>query len=209
MHGTLLVDFGENRAYSVDGPTPENKMATLQETITLEKSPAGSEETFARLERFFMANGYTIADISRVPIADDGEGAEEREGDEMTESVLFERGKEGNGWWSSDMTELFARIKASSSASGKVILRYEIEVTGQRLTEEDLGFWRREREAAAAYAAGEEDEEPEDLREGEKERAKGRWSSTLGTSIRGFFGAFVILFMLLILAQRLGFFPFR
>jgi hypothetical protein len=176
-------------------------MATLQETITLESEHEDSEMIFARLERFFLANGYAIADIARALDPDDEES-------EVTREVLFERGDEGNGWWSSDMTELFSRVKASAASSGKLVLRYEVDVSGQRLTEEDLGFWKREREAAAAYAASEEDEEPVDLREEEKARAKGRWSSTLSSSLKGFFSAFVILFMLLILAQRFGFFPF-
>jgi len=168
-------------------------MATLQETITLEGPLDDPEAAFARLEHFFLANGYLVSTLEELD-------------DDTTASISFERGESGNSWWSSNMTELHSLVKASALGSGGIVLRYEIEVSGQRLTPEDLDFWKREREEAIAFASSTQEGniEPIDLREEEKERAKGQWRSTMGTSLKGFITAFVILFMLMIIAQRMG-----
>lgn len=170
-------------------------MATHHLSAKLEPEPGGVEELAAwieRLRRFYLANGYEL------------EREQGAQGDLAPSRLVMRRGAERAGWWSSDMTELLARVDISQAAGGEQLsLVYRVDVRGQVLSEQDQGFWERELEAAQAFAAGDR-EQPRDLREEEAERARGRTRETMSSAVRGFVIAFMVLFVAALLLHRVG-----
>lgn len=80
------------------------------------------------------------------------------------------RGRHDTGWWSSDMTKLHAEVTAVYR-SDSLEIDYEVDVSGQRLTEDDRAFWDRELDAAAEYVMHPH-RTPRDLRHEEAKRAE-------------------------------------
>ena len=171
-------------------------MATHHLSAQLEPE-RGDDELAAwieRLRRFYLANGYELE-------REQGGGADDEDGPSR---LVMRRGAERAGWWSSDMTELLARVDISrASGGGQLSLIYRVDVRGQVLSEQDRAFWERELEAAQAFAAGDR-EHPEDLRQEEGERARGRSRETMSSAGRGFVIAFLVLFVAALLLQRVG-----
>ena len=116
----------------------------------------------------------------------------------------------------SDAVEKGARIQARAEAPEQgcfapATVLVDVDHSMQVMQEETFGpvvavMKVKSMEEAIAFASSTQEGniEPIDLREEEKERAKGQWRSTMGTSLKGFITAFVILFMLMIIAQRMG-----
>lgn len=86
----------------------------------------------AMLADFFEANGYTRC---------------------ATETLEFERGERGAGWWNSAMCALYTRVSVQLDEQ-RLTLRYVIDIEGQRLNEEDRKFWTREAEHLCGYLRG-------------------------------------------------------
>lgn len=115
---------------------------------------AGREDALARLAAFYEANGYEVTHY---------EGGAAR-------LASYRRGKEGAGWWTNDMTELETVVDVEPVGDGRGLrLRYRVDVTGQRLKDEEREVWRREATAAAACVGG---GAPQDLRPGEAARVQ-------------------------------------
>ena len=122
-------------------------------------------EAVDRLEEFYTHNGYEVAE------------------DELTQPDLarFVRGEEGVGWWSSNMTDLYARVTLRESGGG-IDIDYLIDVSGQHLTEGDHAFWDRELDEAVRFARGDVSE-PKDLRRAEEKRTDEGFESRMSTAI--------------------------
>ena len=150
----------------------------------------------ARFEEHCSLNGYTPAASA-----------------ELLDAWRFERGRRGSGWWSSDMSKLFAvltlELKPLSSAdddhepklSASVTL--EVDTRGQHLLERDEAFWRGELEAIRALLEGAE-LAPRDRRLEESARARTGRRETLQLSVYGFLITFLVLFVIVLVLTRLG-----
>lgn len=140
-----------------------------------------------RLVEFYLHNGYALSEGQDQPLS-------------------FHRGKAGAGWWSSDMARLQTEIVAQQTGPS-LTLNYSVEVKGQRLTDVDRAFWKREARAAEQFIL-QEIEEPLDLRPKEAARAKkvqeklrsrGKWAGI---------AAFLIVAALGVITERMGCNPF-
>lgn len=149
--------------------------------------------TFAeRLERFYAHNGYDKVSPSLR--------GEESAWEELS---AWERGKRGSGWWSSDMSQLFARVSpAIDPRTSAIRVVLTVDTTGQHITEEDVAFWRTELAALGAYLEG--DAELVDLRAAERARASAGRKDTVRLSLYGFMITFVLLFVLVLVLHRSG-----
>lgn len=107
-----------------------------------------------RVVEFLEANGYVRQD----------------------DTLRFARGEEGAGWWSSAMCDLKTSLEVQLSDDAVKVL-YEIDIEGQRLSEEDRKFWPGEAEHLSGYLRG---GPLFDLRHAEQKRA----AKTRGSSIR-------------------------
>ena len=106
------------------------------------------------------------------------------------------RGKPGEGWWASDMTDLGV-VAELTLASDRVEAILVVDVRGQLLSSGDRAFWQSEAKSASAYLSGVS--EIVDCRMAEvlrgqsvsrSIRSTARWSGALvfiGLSILGFF----------------------
>jgi hypothetical protein len=72
------------------------------------------------------------------------------------------------------------------------------------MTSEDLTFWRIELTALQAFM-GDSDSVAKDLRKAEHKRARQGRRETLKLSVYGFFITFSLLFIIMIVLQRMGF----
>jgi hypothetical protein len=124
---------------------------------------------------FLEANGYTRQD----------------------DTLRFARGEEGAGWWSSAMCDLKTALTVELSAEAAKVI-YEIDIEGQRLSEEDRKFWPGEAEHLCGYLRG---GPLFDLRHAEQKRA----SRTRGASIRLAMTAGFAIFCLIIVLHFLDF----
>lgn len=180
--------------------------ATLQELVEFQGCFPDRALVSERAERFFDTNGYTLESIQ-----EDAQG--------VFLGAKFERGKRGNGWWSSDMSELHARVELLLTPEDELRLSYTVDVRGQHLSAEDRAFWKSESAEALRYIgrASEEEggageplpvlhgDEPKDLREQERARASTRSRATLFSSVKGFLMTFMVLAIMMIVLYRMGF----
>jgi hypothetical protein len=135
------------------------------------------ESVLARLEEFYVANGY---DYGPETGSDD--------------TTLLVRGKSGSGWWSSNMTELASEVRLVTRAN-TVEIHYDVDISGQYLTDEDRTFWDNEIAKAATFGRGEL-QKPPDLREAEEQRAEKGFGGRLYV---GVWGAFLVAVVILLL----------
>lgn len=150
-------------------------MATHETSFTITGPfAAGEDAPLARAARFYEANGYTC-------VARDGDDAGAR---------TATRGRPGAGWTSSDMTTLHT-VVTITEAPEALELAYVVDVTGQRLSDEDRRFFEREAKAARAYLRGKH-EAPMDLREAERQRAEGISAASMRMAWRWGVAAFAI-----------------
>lgn len=116
--------------------------------------------------------------------------------DESQGRYIFVRGKSSAGWWSSNMADLHTTITLELGPT-EAKLHYRVNVTGQRLLDEDRAFWRKEAQALAATV--ERGAEFVDLRPAEARRAeevsKNLRSSGIWYAIAVFFALMVALFV--------------
>ncbi len=179
-------------------------MATHLETRDIE-GPFPHGDPFERARHFYEANGYVVE--SEQERLDDTDAATPGE----VERLVLQRGEKGAGWWSSNMTDLLARVDVRRTQDGGVGVVCRVDITGQIMKEPDEAFWRREVDAAAAYIVGEvEDPQapPRDLREEESARAAETFRGTLRTGLRGSILAFLVLCALLLVLYRIGLITF-
>jgi hypothetical protein len=142
-------------------------MGTHRQTRSIETNEELEFDPLELAQEFYEANGYEVDPSS-------GEGA-----------LVMTRGKAGNGWWTSDMTELLATARVLHRHTA-LMVTCEVDTTGQHFVEEDEAFWSRELDALAAYVRG-EDQMPEDLRADEGARARSRSRSSFSTGLYGMF----------------------
>jgi|SRR5690554_38888 len=92
---------------------------------------------------FYLGNGY---DFDPHAPQSDPSNTEEQ----SSEPTRLVRGKRGNGWWSSNMTELHTQVVIQPREDALEIA-YTVDVSGQILKDEERAFWTRERQAAEKY----------------------------------------------------------
>jgi hypothetical protein len=186
-------------------------MATFSTEKTIE-GPFTTSTPIDDLIDFYLANGYRpvydatapsegtdqtpLGEPHDQPIEAPDEQPFELPDPEATDAVTLEvaRGRESAGWWSSDMTRLPVRVQALRR-DGEIQLRYEVDTTGQVLTEEDRDFWTDELRAAMRYLRNPA-RRPPDLRHEEAKRAEQIRRRMLSYGIWGAIIAF--LFVLLV-----------
>ena len=163
-------------------------MGTHRETRSIETNEELEFDPLELAQEFYEANGY---DLDATAEVEDG--------------VVLTRGKAGNGWWTSDMTELHASVRVLRRHTALMVTS-EVDTSGQHFVEEDVAFWSRELDALERYVRG-EDEMPEDLRGDEGARAKSRSRSSFTTGVYGMFMAgftIIALFMAFQLYVRMA-----
>lgn len=168
-------------------------MATLHETSEID-GPFATDDPVRRLVEFYVANGYKV-------VEHDGEAAALDDAQPLPASadqVRLERGKSGNGWWTSNMTELFTYVRLQRHDE-QVHIAYEVETTGQMLNDIEQTFWRREAQWARRHVNADDDEPPRDLRDEEAKRAKQQTSSLVSVGLWGAVLAFLVLSSLILL----------
>jgi len=115
---------------------------------------------------------------------------------------VFTRGEEGGGWWTSNRAELPTRVEVRVEQD-TLTVHLEVNVTGQRMVDEDREHWVREVAALRAWLQG-KDDAPRDLRPRELKRASERFRQTLVTGILGFFIAGFTVICIMLLLQLTG-----
>lgn len=95
--------------------------------------PEECEHPMDELKIFFRTNRYAL----------------ESEDEEEGKAVLV-RGQKGKGFWTSDLTVLPTRLELELMDEF-IWARYEVDTSGQRLTDEDRSFWTREATAAITF----------------------------------------------------------
>ena len=138
------------------------------------------------LLEFYRRNGYDYA----VPVEADDPGEDVADDDSLT----LVRGRPAAGWWSSDMTKLPTRVEIEPHDQ-QIRIHYDIDVTGQHLTEEDRRFWEREIGAAIEYLHH-PNRSPRDLRHEEAKRAEQIRRRMLSYGIWGGVIAFLLILLM-------------
>lgn len=158
-------------------------MAFHEETfhLDIDEDIAGVPEV---ITAFYTHNGYIT------------ESADEAAG-----KYIFVRGKTGAGWWSSNMTELHTAVTVEISAT-KATIDYRINISGQRLLDEDRAFWKKEARALAASV--EQGAELVDLRPQEALRAQNLAKDLRSSGLWYGVAAFVAIMVALFVANFLG-----
>lgn len=129
-------------------------------------------------------------------------GYEERAGDELRE-VWMERNRHESSWFTCSMAELPTRIRIQRRED-RLQLDYAIETSGQHLTEEDHGFWRRESGRAEAFARGHG--ELVDLRPEEEARADAVQWEMRTTAMKAAVLVMIVVFLVGIVGMRIEIF---
>lgn len=183
-------------------------MAEYTNSETLD-GPFGAENPLDPLVEFYRTNGYLIEEWSENPSdAADSDDAESSEASDTSEAsdddarspaissgeVRLSRGEPNAGWWSSDMTDLSAEVHATYE-SGTLEIDCTVDVTGQKLSEDDRAFWQRELDAATEYVRHPH-RTPRDLRHEEEKRAEKLRRRALSYGIWGAVVAFVLVVLI-------------
>src|SRR5690554_4049976 len=101
------------------------------------KNIAAIDDPVELLIDFYLGNGYDF-DTQR-PSTDTSDADD---ADELTaEATRFVRGKRGNGWWSSNMTELHTQLVIQAREDA-IEIAYTVDVSGQILKENERAFWK-------------------------------------------------------------------
>ena len=135
------------------------------------------------VKQFYQTNGYEA-----VPQADD--------------LLQLRRGKKRAGWWTSNMTELWCQVTVKQSPQS-LQLSYEVDTSGQILSDEDRAFW--DREVAALKSFLHEGGEPVDLRAQEATRANSVTGEHRKLGLKATAMVFLIVSILAIAADRFGY----
>jgi hypothetical protein len=178
-------------------------MATLRETGEI-KDLSEIDDPMRRLVEFYLANGYRLSErngefasegVASEGVASEGVASEVGSPEDSSPThVRFVRGKAGNGWWSSNMTELHTHVDLARDDE-TVRVAYEVDTTGQILTEVERSFWQRERQFAERYLRGSTDA-PHDLRAEETDRADEKSRGFLSFGISAAIAVFMIIIFL-------------
>ncbi len=169
-------------------------MAIHRETSQID-GPFATDDPLGRLVEFYAANGY---DMVGADADGEVEPAEDPAEPSTRERLQVRRGKAGNGWWTSNMTELLTTVSIEHDAE-QVRLNYEVDITGQLLNDVEKSFWRRESQWARRYLCDEDAVEPRDLREDETARADQVSSSFISVGLWGAVLAFLVIASLILL----------
>jgi len=165
-------------------------MGSTYTTERGEEGPFRADTPMKRLIEFYRANGYELVD-ERID--------DDRISDHPGESVVMARGNSQAGWWSSDMTKLSSRVEAYRNTDEQTLaLEYQVDTSGQHLTESDRQFWDREMQAAFDHLRN-PSRTPRDLRHEEAKRAERIRRRILSY---GIWGA-IITFLLIVLVNVL------
>ncbi len=140
------------------------------------------------LTEFFHYNGY------RRKYSEEPNDPGDTDADEAPDERIFVRGRTAANWWASNMTKLPTRVEIRRDDDALEI-SYEVDVTGQHLTDDDRDFWRRELDAACEYLRN-PSRTPRDLRHEEAKRAERIRRRMLSYGIWGAVGAFLIILLL-------------
>lgn len=121
--------------------------------------------------------------------------------DEAEGRAVFIRGKSSAGWWSSDMTNLHTVVTVSIKRT-QARLDYRVNITGQRLLDEDREFWKKEARALAATV--EQGAEIVDLRPEEARRAEALAKNMRKSGVWYGFAIFLTIIIAFLVANFLG-----
>lgn len=166
-------------------------MATHHQTGELE-GPFATDDPVRLLLEFYLANGYRLVERDGAqPAATDADDPAQVPDTQGLASARLERGKAGNGWWTSNMTELHTVVDIAVDDDA-IMLNYEVDTSGQMLNDVERAFWQRELEWASRYAQG-KIEEPVDLREREEKRAKEQSDNLVSIGLWGAVAIFMVI----------------
>lgn len=152
-------------------------MSTLEETHRI-AIPQDHPEPMALVMEFYALNGY-----------------ERREGRDTLE---FERGKTGSGWWASTMSELHTLLRCDVQ-DDLLTLHYCVDIRGQRLNEMERKYWTRESQRLEKILSGKAD--VIDLRPVEKQRADVMRRRLRANGVTAAIVVFLILSVVMLLAE--------
>ncbi|MFW5967733.1 MAG: hypothetical protein ACOCV2_09460 [Persicimonas sp.] len=161
-------------------------MSYHQETIEI-SGPFNKPDPLSRLVEFYDENGYRLTNGRPAGDTEGGEGSGQKDRDH----VELERGKPGAGWWTSNMTELHARVVAERIAEETILVEYRVDVTGQLLNDDERTFWQREARHAGHYVRGEASE-VRDMRISEGHRARKQRKRLLSYGLWGAVAVFIV-----------------
>lgn len=137
---------------------------TIHSTQRQLDGPFKTSVPVEKLAEFYRANGYELLEVV------DPDSDEDSDANEPDRVAQFERGETEARWWSSDMSRLPTRVEVRRENDGLTI-EYEVDVTGQHLTDADRDFWEREIQAAGNFLRN-PSRRPRDLRHEEAKRAE-------------------------------------
>lgn len=121
----------------------------MNQSYTIEIDPE-CEHPARLVKEFYETNGYQIVEEPDHPL-------------------LLQRGKAGAGWWTSNMTKLWCQVTVEPQPQ-TLVLAYEVDTSGQILSDDDRAFFEREVEALRSFL--DEPNGPIDLRDQEQHRAQ-------------------------------------
>lgn len=159
---------------------------THQMTRTIEGDLG--EEPLAVAWDFYDLNGYTIDDPAQLL-------------QEHMSTLSVQRGKPGNGWFSSDMTQLHNKATLRHHPEGSVEVDYLIDLRGQVFSKEDRAFW--ERELDALQEALLEQGPLRSLVGPEQERAQARRAKSISSGWKLALGASIVILVLAMFLKAL------
>lgn len=163
-------------------------MATHHETGHI-LDTAELDDPVGSLVDFYRGNGYefeTRAPTTQQPRDTDCAG--------VADPVHLVRGRRGNSWWSSNMSELFTRLTIQD-CDRSVEISYEVEVSGQILNDTERAFWPREHAAAERYMRN-PGAKVDDLRIAETARADEKSNTVLSFGLWSAIAIFMIIIFL-------------
>jgi hypothetical protein len=123
--------------------------------------PESCLDPMERLVKFYVANGYDIRNVEFRPVENapnpqTDESGKESEGAEPSDVMVCAtlcRGRPGDGWWASDMTDL-AVVADLTLERAIVEATFVVDVRGQFLSRGDREFWQSEAISSSAYLSG-------------------------------------------------------
>ncbi len=139
-HAFWLIDcvvgsgsFRRQLVVGIEYCVKDKLLSMLKEEHRVGVEAGASADAVTKLISFYQLNGYAFT-------SDESD---------VANPIVLVRGERGAGWYSSEMTALFTELEIDVE-SDAIILRYAVDVKGQRLKQGDRAFWGQEARSAAA-----------------------------------------------------------
>ena len=189
MELTELIVAARRETHTISGPF-------------IDWDPVDSAALFLRTNRYTVAQkeqGPAPPNLEVEPPEADKDAEVPSPPEEIVLSCQLERGGKGRGWFSSNLAELETSVTLRLDG-GVIVAEYVVDTTGQWMSQEEKGFWKREADALAAFLRGEQ--EIANLAEGETARATEVRHRLLTTGLWLAGVVFVVLFFAGIVLSR-------